>query len=123
MSNFKLATRSKLRFQTSRGILSTEQLWDLSISELDALAVSLEEAVEKSGRKSFVVKTTEKSKKSKLQFDIVLEILNTLMEEQDIATQASKVKRNNDKILALIARKKETELESMSVEDLEKLLK
>jgi hypothetical protein len=38
MEIFKLASQQKLRFQTPKGSLSTEQLWELSLDELDALA-------------------------------------------------------------------------------------
>ena len=37
---YKQAAQLKLRFATSRGSLSTEQLYDLPISELDTLAIS-----------------------------------------------------------------------------------
>ena len=41
---YKEASRKKTRFATSKGSLSAEQLWDLSIADLDTLAVSLDEA-------------------------------------------------------------------------------
>lgn len=34
---FKQATRQKLRFTTSRGVLTTEQVWDLPLSALAEL--------------------------------------------------------------------------------------
>ncbi len=123
MSIYKQASRLKLRFQTTKGPLSAEQLWDLSISELDKLAVSLEEAFEKSNGKSFVVKKSDKDKIAKLRFDIALDVLTTKMEEDEAARNASDTKAHNEKILALIAKKKEASLESMSVEELEKMMK
>lgn len=123
MDNFKQASREKLRFSTNKGILSVEQLWDLSIPELDSLAVSLEEEHKASGRKSFVVKRSVKDKTAKLRFDVVLDILQTKVEEQDAAANAADIKAHNDKILRLIAEKKEGELAGKSVEELEKMLK
>jgi hypothetical protein len=123
MDNFKEASRQKLRFSTNKGLLSAEQLWDLSITELDNLAVSLEEEHKASGKKSFVVKRTTKDKTTKLRFDIVLDILQTKVEEQEAAFNAADIKAHNDKILKLIQDKKEDALSEKSVEELEKMLK
>lgn len=122
MSIYKQATRLKLRFQTEKGPLSAEQLWDLSISALDKLAVALEKEYEKSDGKSFVRKSTEKDRVAKLRFDIVLDVLTSKMEEDEAARNASNAKEHNEKILALIAKKKEASLEGLSIEDLEKQL-
>lgn len=50
---FKQASKMKLRFATSKGNLSVEDLWDLSLPVLDKLAVSYDEELAKSPRKSF----------------------------------------------------------------------
>lgn len=120
---FKQASKLKLRFQTTKGILSTEQLWDLSLADLDTLAVSLEEAVTKSKSKSFLVKQTTENETVKLQFDVVLNVLKTKSEELEQIKSAREIKAHNAKILSLIAEKQEEGLKSKSVEDLEKLLK
>ena len=119
----KQASRMKLRFQTSKGLLSSEELWDLSIADLDTLAVSLEKEYEKSDGKSFVRRKTEKDRTAKLRFDIVLDILQTKMEDNDAARNAADDKEHNEKILAMIAKKKEDSLASMTIEELEKLMK
>ncbi len=61
---YKTASKLKLRFQTPQGNLSVEQLWSLSTTELDSLAVALEEAYKKSGKKSFLIKTSKKDKET-----------------------------------------------------------
>lgn len=123
MSNFKEASKQKLRFQTNIGSLSTEQLWDLSIENLDKLAVSLEEKYNESGKKSFLVKKSVKDKTTKLMFDVVIDVLNTKMEEQEAATTARENKEHNEKILTLIAEKQDESLKGKSVKELEKMLK
>ncbi len=123
MSIYKEASKQKLRFQTPVGNLSVEQLWDLSIENLDTMAVALEEEHAKSGKKSFVAKKTEKDKTTKLKFDIVLDILTTKVEEQDVATQKAEDKKHNEKILAIIADKKDKSLEGKSIKQLEEMLR
>lgn len=120
---YKQALRSKVRFQTSKGLLNIEQLWELTPTELDNLAVALETEYKASGKKSFLVTKSKKDKELKLKFDIVLDILTTKVEEQTISQQASATKEHNQKIMGLIAKKQEGELEGKSIEELEKLLK
>lgn len=123
MENYKLATRQKLRFQTNRGSLSTEQLWDLTLSELDALAVSLEVAHKESAKKSFLAKTSEKDRTAKLRFDIVLDVLNSKVAEEEAAAEKQENKEYNAKILGIIAEKQDESLKGKSVKQLEAMLK
>lgn len=123
MDIFKQAAKEKLRFSTSRGQLSAEQLFDLSIDELDALAVSLDTAHQQSARKSFVVKTTAKDKTAKLRFDVALEVLNTRVAEMEAATEAAEIKAHNEKLLGLIADKKDETLKGKSIKQLEAMLR
>lgn len=119
---YKEALATGMRVQTPKGNLSTEQLFSLNITELNDLAVSLDEAYEKSKGKSFLETRTTKDKGIKLQFDIVLDILRT---KQELASEQSRVKEakeNNAKILAIIERKTEGALEEKSITDLKKLL-
>lgn len=123
MSIFKQASQQKLRIQTGRGPLTVEQLWDLPVEELDVLAVSLDEEHKNSKGKSFLTKVSVKDKTVKLKFDIVLEILNTKVEENNALTETKENKAHNEKILALIADKEQDELKGKSVAELQKMLK
>lgn len=120
---YKKASKLGLRINTSKGPLSVEQLWTLSVSDLDTLAVSLEELVTISGKKSFLAKKSNEDTITKLKFDIVLDILTTKLDEAATAADAKAVKEHNKRILELMAKKKDESLEAMSLEDLEKLLK
>lgn len=123
MESFKQASKQKLRVQTNKGLLSTEQLWDLSLSDLDNLAVSLEEAYNNSKGKSFLTKKTVKDKDIKLQFDVVYEILQSKVEDNNALLEAKDRKEHNAKIDALIAEKQDEELKGLSVKQLEKMRK
>lgn len=123
MDNFKQASKERLRFNTSKGQLTTEQLWDLSLTDLDTLAVSLQEEHEKSGKKSFLVTKSVKDKKAKLAFDVVLEVLNTEANAATEATEAKEIKEHNNKILQLIVEKQDETLKGKTVKQLEAMLK
>lgn len=125
MDNFKEASRLKLRFSTVRGTLSTEQLWDLDVSELDSLVVALNDACESiANRKSFRKSAVSvKSVKTQLAFDVALEILQTKEAEEIAAAQAQEIKAHNQAILQRMAANNEKELDKLSNEELAKLLK
>lgn len=123
MENYKEAVKQKLRFQTSKGLLTLEQLFDLSLTDLDSLAVSLQDAYENSKGKSFLEKKTLKDKGLKLQFDIVLDVLNTKAEELDEAKTAAENKAHNAEILELIADKQKALKAGKSIKQLEAMLR
>lgn len=123
MEAYKSASKAKLRFQTSRGVLSVEQLWDLSLEDLDSLAVSLEAAHKESGKKSFLNKTSVKDKMAKLAFDVALDILNSKVEDNEAALEAIETKQFNEKILNLIAEKQDDNLRGLSIAQLKAKLK
>ncbi len=123
MENFKLANKQKLRISTTKGLLSPEQLWDLPLEDLDSLAVSLEDAHKQSGKKSFLNTKSEKDRVAKLKFDLVLEILNTKVEEAQAAAEAQEIKEHNKKIIGIIADKQDESLKGKSIKQLEAMLK
>ena len=123
MSDYKLASKLGLRINTTVGPLSVEQLWTLSLAQLDQTAVKLEEEYKASGKKSFLVKKTKKDKELKLAFDIVVDVLNTKVEEKEAHNNAAEIKEHNQKIYERIAKAKDAELDDLSVKELEKLLK
>lgn len=127
MNIFEQASRLKLRFNF-RGNVGVEQLWDVKDSELGDLITyeeQLSEVVEsygKSPRRSASRKTKEQEM-NELRLSIVSYILDTRIQEREDAAVATANKAHNQKIMDLIARKKDAELEAMSAEELEKLLK
>jgi hypothetical protein len=120
---YKKAAKARLRFQTSVGALSTEQLFGLSLKDLDNLAVSLQEEYKKSGKKSFLETKSEKDKLVKLRFDIVLDVLNTLVDNSNKAAKSAETRAFNQKIDTLIAAKEDKDLGEKSIEELMALRK
>lgn len=121
MDLFKKASKQKLRFSTDKGLLTTEQLWDLSLKELDNLAIQLQDKVDYETKKTFLKTKKETDIKSKLMFDIVVDILETKQEDQELAQKEKEAKEYNRKIDEIIAKKKEQSLEDKSIEELEKM--
>ena len=76
MSIFEKASKAKLRFSTSRGQLSTEDLWDLSLESLDQIAVAIDKALETAGKKSFIGKRDTTNTTLELQLEILKHIID-----------------------------------------------
>lgn len=123
MDIYKQASQQKLRVDTTKGSLSTEQLWELSIAELDKLAVSLQKEYDNSAPASFLAKRSTKDKTAKLRFDLVVDILQTKVAIDDAAKLARENKEHNEEILNLIAEKERDELKGKSAAELRKMLK
>ena|SRR5690606_19610854 len=125
MSNFKQATRERLRFETSKGLLSTEQLWDLNLTSLATVVRSLKKQLKKDNddELSFLDEgSTPVDKTIELKFNVVKEVYIAKKEEMDTIRNEATKRENNQKILQLIAEKQEGDLRGKSIEELTAML-
>lgn len=129
MEIFKKASKKKLRFSTNRGVLSVEQLWDLSKDEIRQLVIKAREAAKKSSGEvndselSFLdAPSKTKATDDELRFEILKDIYLTKKYAEEKAQKKAEVKANNKKLLELIARKQDEALEKKSIKELEKML-
>lgn len=120
---FITATKEKYRFLFN-GVCTIEHLWDMTFRDLDFIYRELEEglnAVQVPGLlKNQSDKTTQEIIKNKLS--IIEFIFNSKVEQEKTAEKAALKAQQNQRILAIIAKKKDVELGNMSVEELEKLI-
>lgn len=115
---FERATRKKLRFVTVQGSLSTEQMWDLTLEQLNTVAVSLNKKIKESGEESFISSEVKVDADLQLSFDIVKHIIDIKLKEAETARNRREKRAKRDQLLALIADKQAQELQEKSVEDL-----
>ena len=79
---FEKATRIKLRFESKKGLLSVEQLWDLPLNSLDEIAISLNKEVKDISEVSFIKPlSNNKNKELTLKFNIVKHIIDVKLTE------------------------------------------
>ena len=120
---YKQASKMKLRFATSQGNLSVEDLWDLSLPVLDKLAVSYDEELAKSPRKSFISNDTSAGNvELELKFNIVKEIITDKLKEKSDRDQAKQKAAERAKLLDLLDKKQSEKLENLSEEELRQRL-
>lgn len=126
MSNFEKATRLKLRFNTNKGVLSTEQLWDLSLSSLSEIAKDINKQrseISADGELDFLDNENNIDPILELQFEIVKSVYKTLREEKEQEKDRLANKKHNERIMELIYRKENEEMEKLSVDELKAQLK
>lgn len=127
MSMFRKAAQMKLRFETTRGNLSVEQLFDLPMSALEKAIRKLREEIKKENQieddLSFLNSTSLVDDTNQLRFDILKDIYMEKSMEIQKAKTAKEDKEYNQRILELIKEKQDKALADKSIEELQAMLK
>lgn len=118
---FEYATRNKLRFEF-RGLISVEDLWDLSLTNLDSIYKKLNKEIKQSEEESLLSTKTSVDVELSTKIEIVKYIVNIKLKEREAKEQAAIQKERKQKIMAIIASKKDEALQNASIEDLQKML-
>lgn len=128
---YKKAAQVKLRIQTCKGLLSVEDVWGLSLANLDASIRSLAPLVKKYQTEDsdldFLSSNSDtKSEETsllELSFEILKDVYITKKEEANAKAKARETKEFNQKIMSLIAEKQESSLKDKSIEELMAMIK
>lgn len=115
---YKQATKSNLRFESSKGLRSTEELWDLSLQELDSIYKSLNSQRKQNEEESLLAVKSSSSMDLDLKIEVVKDIVATKIAESKAKVDAASRAAHKQKVLEAIDRKKDSQLADMSLEDL-----
>ena len=118
---FEIATRTKMRFPF-KGMVSVEDLWDLSVRDLDSIFKTLNAQVKKSQEESLLATKTKEDETLAIQIEIVKHIVKTKLDEAETAKQSKELKEKKQKLMEMIAEKKDEALRNASVEELQVML-
>jgi hypothetical protein len=121
--SFLVASRRKLRFVAPNGSqLDIEDLWDLSLKALDAIAVSVDAALAPRS-KSFLENPDRKADLEQADNELRLEILKTVITvkqiENKVAREAAAKAKSLDFLKSLREKKQIEALEGLSAEEIE----
>ena len=118
---FEIATRTKMRFPF-KGMVSVEDLWDLSVRDLDSIFKTLNAQVKKSQEESLLIAKTMEDENLAIQIEIVKHIVKTKLDEAETAKHSKELKDKKQKLMEMIAEKKDEALRNASVEELQAML-
>jgi hypothetical protein len=116
LSIFEKATRQHLRFDSTRGALSVEQLWSLPLTELDEIAQSIFPLVKK---EDTLLPSHNPDPKAALQIQVLRRIAEVKIAEQQAEEQRLEKEAKRQKLLNLRERKEEESLSSLSLEEID----
>lgn len=118
---FEYATRNKIRFPF-KGTISVEDLWDLSLTNLDSIYKTLNKQVKQSEEESLLSVKEDTNTELNTQIAIVKHIVSVKLAEQEAREKASAKKAQKQKIMSIIATKENEALQNSSIDDLKKML-
>ena len=118
---FEYAVRNKVRFPF-KGMISVEDLWDLSLTNLDSIYKTLNKQIKQSEEESLLATKTSVDTELEVQISIVKYIVSVKLEEQEAREKAAAKKAQKQKIMSIIATKEDEALQNTSVEGLKKML-
>lgn len=118
---FIIATRNKLRFPF-RGLITVEDLWDLSLTNLDNVFKTLNAKSKQSQEESLLNIKTEEDEILNIQIEIVKYIVSVKLTEKHKEEQERLISEKKQKIMSIIAAKQDEALNNSSIEELQKML-
>jgi hypothetical protein len=130
MNIYKEATKKHIRFNVGRLTnLTVEDVWNLPLTgnggtNLDALAIALNDQLKDDAPKSFVgdTRVSATAKDAQLKFDIVLDIIKTKQDEIKQATEAAVKSATIQQLRELKAKKNLEKFNDMSIEEIDEQL-
>jgi hypothetical protein len=123
---FEYATRNKLRFISSRGELTTEQLWDVPLRSsdgfnLNAVAKAANDAVKLTNEENFVEATrTVAHSRIETGLDVVKHVIGVKLADEAAVKKRTENKIKREKLLTVLAEKQDGKLSEMSERELKK---
>ena len=118
---FEVAARSKFRFPF-KGLISAEDLWDLSVRDLDVIFKSLNSQIKKVKEESLLDTKTKEDETLDTMIEIVKYIVGVKLAEEKIRLQAREQKEKKQKIMEILSVKKDADLQNKSIEELQAML-
>ena len=118
---FEMATRSKLRFPSTKGELSVEDLWDLSDKDLDVVYKNLKDKEVKSSEES-LLDDANVDPKLTAAIGIVKYIFTTKRNERLAEKERINKKLTQRKYIDALSKKQDEAIEKMSEAELRAMI-
>lgn len=121
-ANFETATRRKLRFQTTKGNLSIEDLWDVPLTVLDDAYKGLSRQIREAEDDSLLTKRDSGVEEASLKRELVKHVVQVRQAEAEAKTARAARRQQAARVRELIAQKQDEALAGKSTDELNALL-
>lgn len=124
-SIFEKASKQKLRFETPKGFISAESLWDLPLQSntgkinLDDLAKAVSAKLKESEVESFVTKSKTTSAEDNLRLEILKRVIEVRVEEKEAQTKQRANAERKRLLLDALAEKRAENLSNLTEEQIQ----
>ena len=118
---FEVAVRNKFRFPF-RGTISVEDLWDLSVQQLDGIFKTLKSQEKKVQEESLLDTRTPEDEILMTKIEIIKYIVNVKLAEAKQAEHARELHDQKQKILGILADKQDEDLRNKTPDELRAML-
>lgn len=118
---FEYAVRNKLRFPY-KGTISTEDLWDLPVTELDKIYKVINKK-NKANEEESLLSTSSVDMDTLVSIDIIKYIVNYKLKKKEENEQAKKRAEDRQFIMNIVEKKRKQSLEDKTEEELLEMLK
>lgn len=118
---FVRASKKKYRFEF-RGLISVEDLWDLSVKNLDEIFKNLNAEIKKAEQESLFSDKSNANEELNDKIEIVKYIFGVKQEETKSRKEAAERKKKRERIAEILAKKQDESLEAKSEEELMAML-
>jgi len=119
MDIFEQATRKAIRFASTNGNITTEDLWNLSLEKLDVIAIAINKQLKESKEESFIKTKSNENSILDLKLEIVKHIINVKIAEKEQRENDIVIRQKRAEILEELEKKKKENLSTKTVEELE----
>ena len=129
MNIFEQATRRAIRFESAKGDLSVEQLWDLPLQprnqfDLDTVAKTVNRQLNAVTEESFVSVRENPAKETlSLKLELVKHIISVKLQEAEEARNRANKASEKEKLLRLLDEKQNEALRALTPEEIQERLK
>ena len=118
---FKVAVKKKYRFNF-KGQLTVEDLWDLSVEDLDKIYKNLKSQQKNASEESLLDTVTKEDRELSNKVEIIKSIVTDKLAAAERAKKAAEKKAQNQRILEIMADKQDAALKEKSLEELQAML-
>lgn len=120
---YKSASRIDLKIPSTKGNLNVNDLWNLTLQQLNVIAKDLKKQLKETSEEDFLNEKSNEDEILNLRFKIVLDVLETKKKEKQDAEVKATNKAEVNKLLEIIEKKQNESLNNLSLEELLKKVK
>ena len=120
MNVFEFAAKNRLRFPY-KGLISTEDLYSLSVDALDSIYKTLNQAKKRAEEESLLSQKSAEDTRIEVQLAIIKHVFDEKQQQAINRQKAQERAAQKQKILAILAEKDDAELRSKSKDELLKM--